>query len=140
MAVFGWFFSLYPCCYVFEKQACLGWTLGEGVKNIFKKIKNNIQKRWCQRLAVLSLYGTHFQSKSMVWFPWMVTLSWNGNMDVWLRWISIFRYFLLFLAHEDTWNCILVDECILLFKQEWCKLVAICHWMPKETLIYDDLI
>ena len=42
--------------------------LGKGVKNVFKKVENDIWKKWCLRLTVLSLYRKHLQSKSTGWF------------------------------------------------------------------------
>ena len=44
-----------------------------------------------------------------------------------LRLISIFRYFLLFLVQTKASSYNLVDECILLFKQEGCKVMATWH-------------
>ena len=34
----------------------------------------------------------------------MVTLAWNGNVDIWLREILMFMYFFLFLAKKETSN------------------------------------
>ena len=42
--------------------------LGKRLKIGFKKVENNIWKKWCLRLAALSLYRDHLQNKSMEWF------------------------------------------------------------------------
>ena len=47
----------------------------KGAKKAFKKVENNICKRWCLRLAVLPLYKKHLKSKSVDGFYVMVTLS-----------------------------------------------------------------
>ena len=56
----------------------VGRTLGKEVKNVFKEVKNNIWKRWCLKLAVLSLDRNDVQSKSIGWFLC------NGNTG--LKW------------------------------------------------------
>ena len=45
--------------------------------------------------------------------------------------MSIFRYFLFFLAQKKTWNYTLVDDCILLFTQEVYKVVAVWYRRNK---------
>ena len=101
--------------------------LGKRVKKVFKKVKNNIWKNWCLRLAVLSLYRDNLQSNSMGWFPC------NGNTG--LKWqrgcmvkvnISLSILF-IFSSSKRNVRLQLGDKSILLFKQEWYQLVTNCH-------------
>ena len=60
--------------------------------------------------------------------------------------MSIFRYFLFFLAQKWTWNYNLVEDCILLFAQEGYKVVVgtwhRSYWYlaPNKKLIFNELI
>ena len=76
------------------------------------------------------------QINAMFWCNGNTGLKWQRGCI--FKVISIFRYFLLFLAQKETWNYNLVDDCIVIFKQEWCKIIV--NWHRWKRYLYNELI
>ena len=115
--------------------------MGKMVKNVFKKVKNNIWTRWCLRLAALSLYRNHptgLLCKSIEWFL--------CNSNTGLKWqrecmVKVTMNLYIFLI-VSSWkrNVKLQSGRRLNPAFQTGMMKTRCYLAPKETLIYNELI